>query len=166
MCLHFLKDFTCNSKSSYHVYWFDKQTKDTFHLFATLVIILVCKFRRNYFCVHLKFIGLQELKLCLTFWLTDFLLTSNNLLKTLRQISDQSYELTQTSPLTISPSSFTPKWKRCSLSNPMLFHPLPRTSLPISTPNTIHLSRLTVCLPDSLDLDRCLSILFSLSTCE
>ena len=29
----------------------------------------------------------------------------------------------------------------------------PRTSLPVSTPNTIHHSRLTVCLPDSLDLD-------------
>ena len=37
---------------------------------------------------------------------------------------------------------------------------LPRTSLPVSTPNTIHHSRLTVCLPDSLDLDRCLMILF------
>ena len=31
---------------------------------------------------------------------------------------------------------------------------------PVSTPSTIHHSRLTVCLPDSLDLDRCLSILF------
>src|SRR6218665_1306757 len=40
------------------------------------------------------------------------------------------------------------------------------TYLPVSTPNTIHHSRLTVCLPDSLDLDRCLSILFWLSACE
>src|SRR6218665_2256779 len=31
---------------------------------------------------------------------------------------------------------------------------------------TIHHNRLTVCLPDSLDLDRCLSILFWLSACE
>src|SRR6218665_1492695 len=45
-------------------------------------------------------------------------------------------------------------------------HRLPHTSLPVSTPSTIYHSRLTVCLPDSLDLDRCLSILFWLSGCE
>jgi len=37
---------------------------------------------------------------------------------------------------------------------------------PVSTPNTIHHSRLTVCLPDSLDLSRCLSILFWISAYE
>src|SRR6218665_367867 len=45
-------------------------------------------------------------------------------------------------------------------------HRHPHTYLPVSTPNTIHHSRLTVCLPDSLDLDCCLSILFWLSACE
>ena len=44
--------------------------------------------------------------------------------------------------------------------------PLLPTSLPVSTPNTIHHSRLTVCLPESLDLIRCLSILFWISVCE
>ena len=42
----------------------------------------------------------------------------------------------------------------------------PNTSLPVLTPSTIHHSRLTFCLTDSLDLDRCLSILFWLSECE
>src|SRR6218665_1969473 len=51
-------------------------------------------------------------------------------------------------------------------NNPILIHRHPHASLPVSTPNTIHHSRLTVCLPDSLDLDRCLSILFWLSACE
>src|SRR6218665_1190903 len=53
-----------------------------------------------------------------------------------------------------------------SLASPILIHRHPHTYLPVSTPNTIHHSRLTVCLPDSLDLDRCLSILFWLSACE
>ena len=34
-------------------------------------------------------------------------------------------------------SSFIPNWKHFSLANPILLHPLPHTSLPISTPNTI-----------------------------
>src|SRR6218665_937898 len=37
--------------------------------------------------------------------------------------------------------------------------PFIHTSLPVSTPNTIQRSHLAVCLPDSLDLTRCLSIL-------
>src|SRR6218665_902525 len=41
------------------------------------------------------------------------------------------------------------------------YHPYP-----VSTQNTIHHSRLTVCLPDSLDLTRCLLILFWTSACE
>src|SRR6218665_3519167 len=45
---------------------------------------------------------------------------------------------------------------------PLLFP----TSFPVSIPNTIHHSRLTVCLPDSLHLTRCLSILFRMSACE
>ena len=43
--------------------------------------------------------------------------------------------------------SFTPNWKHCSLANPILIHCFPHTSLPVSTPSTIHHSRLTVCLP-------------------
>src|SRR6218665_2964103 len=63
-------------------------------------------------------------------------------------------------------SSLTPNLKHCSVTNPILICLLPTTSLPVSTPNTIHHSHLTVCLPDSLDLDRCLSILFWISACE
>src|SRR6218665_3395007 len=85
----------------------------------------------------------------------------NKLPPALRQISDPSYELTQTSPLAISPHLFHSKLKTL-----LLIHRLPHTSLPVSTPSTIHHSRLTVCLPDSLDLDRCASILFWLSACE
>src|SRR6218665_3041856 len=44
--------------------------------------------------------------------------------------------------------------------------PLLPTSLLVSTPNPIHHSRLIVYLPDSLDLTRCLSILFWTSACE
>src|SRR6218665_444907 len=36
-----------------------------------------------------------------------------------------------------------------SSTNPILIHPLLPTSLPVSTPNNIHHSRLTVCLTDS-----------------
>ena len=53
-------------------------------------------------------------------------------------------------------SSFIPNLKHCSSTNPFLSCPF----LPVSTPNTIHHSRLTVYLPDSLDLTRCLCILF------
>jgi len=63
-------------------------------------------------------------------------------------------------------SSFTPNLKRCFSTNPILIHPLLPTSFPVSTPYTIHHSRMTVCLPDSLDLIRCLSILFWISACE
>src|SRR6218665_1115988 len=82
-----------------------------------------------------------------------------------RSEQDPSYELTRTSPLAISPQLFHSKLKTL-LSNPILIHRHPHASLPVSTPNTIHHSRLTVCLPDSLGLDRCLSILFWLSACE
>src|SRR6218665_2034944 len=37
---------------------------------------------------------------------------------------------------------------------------------PVSHPNTIHHSRLNVCLIDYLDLTPCLSIVFWLSACE
>ena len=63
-------------------------------------------------------------------------------------------------------SSFIPNLKHCSLTNPILIHPLLPTSLPISTPNTIHRSRLTVCLLNSLNLIRCLTILFWISACD
>jgi len=57
-------------------------------------------------------------------------------------------------------SFFTPNLKHCSSTNPILIHSLLPTSPHFSTPNTIYHSHLTVCLPDSLDLTRCLSILF------
>src|SRR6218665_1984978 len=63
-------------------------------------------------------------------------------------------------------SSFSTSLKHCSSTNPMRIHPLLPTSLPVSTPNTIHHSHLTVCLPDSLNLTRCLSILLWTSACE
>src|SRR6218665_17316 len=47
-----------------------------------------------------------------------------------------------------------------------IIHRLPHASIAVSTPNTIHHSHLTVYLPDSLDLDPCLRILFWLSVCE
>src|SRR6218665_3522059 len=56
-------------------------------------------------------------------------------------------------------SSFTPNLKHRSSTTPILIYPLLPTSLPVSTPNTIHHSRLTVLLPDSLYLTCCLSIL-------
>src|SRR6218665_1989852 len=73
----------------------------------------------------------------------------------LRQLSDPSYEPTKTPkphPLLSLHSFLTPNLKHCSSTNPILICPLPFTSLPVSTPNTIHNSRLTVYLPDSLDL--------------
>src|SRR6218665_853307 len=74
--------------------------------------------------------------------------------------------VTKPLPLPSLHNSFTPNSKHCSLANPILIHRHPHTSLPVSTPNTIHHSRLTVCLSDSLDHDRCLSILFWLSAFE
>src|SRR6218665_2311146 len=88
----------------------------------------------------------------------------NKLPPTLRQISDSSYELTQTSPLAISPQLFHSKLKTRLFSKSY-----PDLSSSLYLPprlNSKHHSRLTVCLPDSLDLDRCLSILFWLSACE
>src|SRR6218665_356936 len=69
-------------------------------------------------------------------------------------------------PLLSLHSPFTPDLKHCSSTNPILICPLLPTSLPASTPNTIHHSRLSVCLPASLDLTRCLSILSWISACE
>src|SRR6218665_999205 len=69
-------------------------------------------------------------------------------------------------PLLSLHSSFTPNLNHCSSTNPILICPLLPTSLPVSTPNTIHHSLLTVYLPDSLDLTRCLWILFWTSACE
>ena len=66
-------------------------------------------------------------------------------------IRTYTYELTKISPLAI-PQFFTPNWKHCSSKNPVLIHPLLPPSLPVSIPNTIHLGRLYVCLPNSLDL--------------
>ena len=52
----------------------------------------------------------------------------------------------------------------CSSTNPILVDSSPSSYLlprdPVSTLNAIHHSRLTVCLPASLDLNLCLSILF------
>src|SRR6218665_1671830 len=73
-----------------------------------------------------------------------------------------SSELTKYPPLAISPQLFHFKPKTLLF----LIHPLLPTSLPVSTPNTIHHSRLTVCLSDSLNLTSCLSILFWTSACE
>src|SRR6218665_1756916 len=50
-------------------------------------------------------------------------------------------------PLLSLHSCFTSNLKHCSSTNPILICPLLPTSLPVSTPNTIHHSRLTVCLP-------------------
>src|SRR6218665_1218517 len=90
----------------------------------------------------------------------------NKLPPALRQISDPTYELTQASPLAISPQLFHSKLKTLLLSKSYPDSSSPPYLPSVSTPNTIHDSRLTVCLPDSLDLDRCLSILFWLSACE
>src|SRR6218665_95890 len=63
-------------------------------------------------------------------------------------------------------SSFTQNSKHCSSTNPILIPLLLPPSLPVSTPNTVHHNRLTVCLPDSLDLTCSFSILFWISACE
>jgi len=44
-----------------------------------------------------------------------------------------------------------------ALQNPILIHPLLPFSLPVLTPNTIHHSRLTICLSESdpLPIDFC-----------
>src|SRR6218665_2138686 len=48
----------------------------------------------------------------------------------------------------------------------ILIYSLPHISLSVSHPNTIHHSRLNVCMIDYLDLNLCLSILFCLSASE
>src|SRR6218665_2443867 len=48
----------------------------------------------------------------------------------------------------------------------ILIYSLPHVYLPVSHPNTIHHSRLNVCLIDYLEVDPCLSIVFWLSACE
>src|SRR6218665_2255455 len=48
----------------------------------------------------------------------------------------------------------------------ILIYSLPHISLSVSHRNTIHHSRLNVCLIDYLDLNPCLSIVFWLSACE
>src|SRR6218665_129475 len=68
---------------------------------------------------------------------------------------------TRLTPLihTISTQPFHPKLKTLLLTNkPILILLLP-TSIPVSTPNAIHHSRLavSVCLPNSLDLTCCLA---------
>src|SRR6218665_1590961 len=62
--------------------------------------------------------------------------------------------------------SFTEISKHSSLTVHMPICHLCSSSHLISTPNTILHSRLTVHLPDSPDLDPCLSILFWLSACD
>src|SRR6218665_2285534 len=86
----------------------------------------------------------------------------NKLPPALRQISDPSYELTQTSPLAIPPQLFHSKLKTLlfSISYPDL------SSSSYLPPRLNSKHHPPVCLPDSLDLDRCLSILFWLSACE
>src|SRR6218665_2455177 len=90
----------------------------------------------------------------------------NKLPPALRQPSDPSFELTKTQPLAISPQLFQSKLKTLLFNKSYPDLSSSPTSLPVSTPNTIHHSHLTVCLPDSLDLTRCLSILFWISACE
>ena len=72
----------------------------------------------------------------------------NKLPPALRQMPDPSYELTRTSPLAISPQLFhSCRLKTLLFSKSFPDHHHPHASLPVSTPNTIHHSRLTVCLP-------------------
>ena len=42
--------------------------------------------------------------------------------------------------------SFTPKWRHCSSTNPILIHPFLPTFLPVSTPNPIAVWLLSACL--------------------
>src|SRR6218665_224676 len=77
-----------------------------------------------------------------------------------------THPTTQTSPLAISPQLFPSKLKTLLVRKSYLDSSFSPYLPPVSTPSTNHHSHLTVCLPDSLDLDRCLSILFWLSACE
>jgi len=69
---------------------------------------------------------------------------------------------TKISPLAVSPQFFHSKLKTLNFDkiNAILNHPLPPTSLPVSTPNSIHLSRLTLSI-----LTLCLLILFWIEAC-
>src|SRR6218665_17513 len=58
----------------------------------------------------------------------------------------------QNPPLATSPQLFHSKLKTLLSTNLILICPLPRTSLHVSAPSTIHHSRLTVCLPACLTL--------------
>ena len=60
-----------------------------------------------------------------------------------------TYELTQTSPLKISPRLFHSKLKTLLFSKSYPDSSSSTYLPPVSTPNTIHHSRLTVCLTDS-----------------
>ena len=64
-------------------------------------------------------------------------------------------QLLSVSHISLAPlhNSFTQNWKHCSLANLILIHPLPHTSLPLWTPNTINHRCLTIWI-----LTRCLSI--------
>src|SRR6218665_1666153 len=90
----------------------------------------------------------------------------NKLMPALRQISDHPTNSPKPCLLLSLLGSFTPNRKHCSSTNPILIHPLLPTSLPsqLQTPSTIAIC--SVCLPHSLDLTHCLSILFWLSACE
>ena len=57
-------------------------------------------------------------------------------------------------------------WHMAACLRDILIYSLPHISLPVSHPNTIHHSRLNVCLIDYLDLNPCQSIVFWLSACE
>src|SRR6218665_3142383 len=83
----------------------------------------------------------------------------------LRKLSDPCYELTKSPALAYLSSlhsSFNPSVKHCSSTNPMLIHPPLPPSRPVSTPNTIHHSHLTVCLPARLSESNPLPIDFVL----
>ena len=77
------------------------------------------------------------------------------------KISDASYELAKTSPLAISLQLFHSKLRTLIFNKS---YP-DSSSSQRQTPSTITVS-LSACLPDSLDLTRCLYILFWISVCE
>src|SRR6218665_2746457 len=58
-----------------------------------------------------------------------------------------SYKRTKTSPLAISPQLFHPKLKTLLFNKSYPYSSSSPYLPPVSTPNTIHHSRLTVCLP-------------------
>src|SRR6218665_3713059 len=62
----------------------------------------------------------------------------NKLPPALRKLSDPSYELTKSSPLAISPQLFHSKLKTLLFNRSYPDLSSSPTSLPVSTPNTIH----------------------------